>query len=71
MSKTKATYKVVQDENISALVNKVNNNLEAGFELVGGICDCLVGTTYQGTGLKHIYSQAMIYENKDLLSEGE
>lgn len=58
-------YKIVQADNIKSLIDKVNGTIEAGFEPIGGVSDCLVGTNYQGTGLKHVYSQAMIFQDKE------
>ena len=58
-------YKVVQADDIKSLEDKVNGSIQAGFEPIGGVCDCLFGTSHEGTGLKHVYSQAMIFQDKE------
>ena len=56
-------YKIIEANSAKELQYKVNNNLQAGFTLSGGIAVTLKGTHYQGTGTEHIYYQAVFKED--------
>ena len=52
------TYKIVQATTMADLVDKINNNIQAGFIPLGGVSHAIFASNAS------VYSQAMTY-NKD------
>lgn len=57
-------YKIIEAKSAKELQEKVNSNIEAGLITIGGVAVTLKGTTYQGTGIEHIYYQAVIFKSE-------
>lgn len=53
-------YKIVEDETIAGLVNKVNSNIKAGFEPIGGASSRVFDPSSTG----YFFIQAVIFRGK-------